>query len=137
MNALFAAQSQTSASSASSSLASQLFSLLDTNGDGSISKSELEATLGQNGNTAAADSLFAKLDANGDARRPGGSRAPCSRRSTIMATTIGGRRGERLPAARHRRAARTILGAGNRSDRPQIDGSTTTTRAMRTARRSP
>jgi hypothetical protein len=66
MNALFAAQSQTSASSASSSLASQLFSLLDTNGDGSISKSELEATLGQNGNTAAADSLFAKLDANGD-----------------------------------------------------------------------
>jgi len=66
MNALFAAQSQTSAASAPSSLASQLFSLLDTNGDGSIGKSEFEAILGQNGNTPAADSVFAKLDANGD-----------------------------------------------------------------------
>jgi EF hand domain-containing protein len=45
---------------------SQLFSLLDGNGDGSISKSEFENAFGQNGNTAQADSIFAQLDANGD-----------------------------------------------------------------------
>lgn len=43
----------------------QLFSLLDTNGDGSISKSEFEAAFGQNGNTTQADQIFAELDTNG------------------------------------------------------------------------
>jgi hypothetical protein len=66
MNALFAAQSQTPAPAGSPGLMSQLFSLLDTNNDGAISKSEFEAALGQNGQTTQADSVFAKLDANAD-----------------------------------------------------------------------
>jgi len=44
----------------------QLFSLLDTNGDGTISKSEFDATIGRNGKTAQADSIFSRLDANND-----------------------------------------------------------------------
>src|SRR5262249_55149367 len=44
----------------------QLFSLLDGDSDGTISKSEFEATFGQSGNTAQADSIFAQLDADGD-----------------------------------------------------------------------
>src|SRR5262249_54961554 len=42
----------------------QLFSLLDSNGNGSISKSEFESTIGQNGKTAQADQIFAEIDTN-------------------------------------------------------------------------
>jgi len=45
---------------------SALFSKLDANGDGSISKSEFETAFGANGNTSAADTLFSQVDANGD-----------------------------------------------------------------------
>ena len=44
----------------------QLFSLLDGNNDGAISKSEFETAFGQNGNTAKADGIFAQLDTNAD-----------------------------------------------------------------------
>jgi hypothetical protein len=44
----------------------QLFGLLDTNGDGSISKSEFESAFSQDGSTTQADSIFSQLDANGD-----------------------------------------------------------------------
>jgi hypothetical protein len=76
-NALLAAQdpSQSSSASTSSSTSSStspsasmqdLFSLLDTNGDGSISKSEFESELGAGGtNLANADSVFSQLDSNG------------------------------------------------------------------------
>jgi hypothetical protein len=47
-------------------LQSALFSNLDGNGDGAISKSEFEAVVGANGNTGAADALFSQIDANGD-----------------------------------------------------------------------
>jgi hypothetical protein len=59
----------------SQSIADQLFSKLDTNGDGSVSKSELESAFqsvaSANGTdpttaTQQADDLFAKLDTNGD-----------------------------------------------------------------------
>jgi hypothetical protein len=44
-----------------------LFSQLDTDGNGSISKSEFESALGQAGvDTSSADALFSKLDQNGD-----------------------------------------------------------------------
>jgi EF hand domain-containing protein len=138
MNALFAAQSQTSASSGPSSLASQLFSLLDTNGDGSISKSEFEATLGQNGNTAAADSLFAKLDPNGD-----GSVDPSELASALQtkgahhhhhhgggevsgaSSTDGANAGSQAGAGG---GADDLLGAGNTGQTvTNSDGSTTTT----------
>jgi EF-hand domain pair len=69
LSALFAAQdpSQSSASTSKSDALKNLFGLLDTNGDGQISKSEFEDKLGAGGtNVANADSVFGKLDANGD-----------------------------------------------------------------------
>jgi Ca2+-binding EF-hand superfamily protein len=72
MSALLAAQSQPSAATNSpltspSSALQNLFSLLNTNGDGQVSKSEFENALGAGGtNTAQADSVFSKLDTNGD-----------------------------------------------------------------------
>jgi hypothetical protein len=73
MSALIAAQSQsstattTSAPTDPSSALQDLFSQIDTNGDGQISKSEFENTLGAGGtNVAEADAVFNKLDTNGD-----------------------------------------------------------------------
>ena len=44
-----------------------LFSQIDTNGDGQITKSEFENALGAGGtNLAQADDVFNKLDTNGD-----------------------------------------------------------------------
>jgi Ca2+-binding EF-hand superfamily protein len=78
MSALIAAQGQasgdstTSASTTStptdpSSALQDLFSQIDANGDGQISKTEFENALGAGGtNIAQADDVFNKLDANGD-----------------------------------------------------------------------
>ena len=73
MSALLAAQSQSSTGSTTSGSTSQsdalkdLFSQLDTDGDGQISKSEFENGLGAGGtNIAQADDVFGKLDKNGD-----------------------------------------------------------------------
>jgi hypothetical protein len=79
MSALIAAQGQssaatttstataTSASTDPSSALKDLFSQLDANGDGQISKAEFENALGAGGtNTAQADDVFNKLDKNGD-----------------------------------------------------------------------
>jgi Ca2+-binding EF-hand superfamily protein len=73
MSALLAAQSQSSAATTTSAPASRsdalkdLFSQLDTNGDGQISQSEFENALGAGGtNLAQADDVFSKLDTNGD-----------------------------------------------------------------------
>ncbi|UGX99074.1 MULTISPECIES: EF-hand domain-containing protein [Bradyrhizobium] len=84
MNALFAAQSQstdstgsaassTSSSSTSSTSTSRdaalkdLFSQIDGDGDGKITKSEFENALGAGGtNLAQADDVFSKMDTNSD-----------------------------------------------------------------------
>jgi hypothetical protein len=75
MNALFAAQSQSSTSTgvATSSANTRdaalkdLFSQLDADGDGKISKSEFENALGAGGtNLAQADDVFSKMDTNSD-----------------------------------------------------------------------
>jgi hypothetical protein len=78
MSALLAAQNQSSTSSATaasttatstspSAALQDLFSQLDANGDGQISKSEFENALGAGGtNLAQADDVFNKLDTNGD-----------------------------------------------------------------------
>jgi hypothetical protein len=73
MSALLAAQSQSStgtttpASTSPSAALKDLFSQLDANGDGKISKSEFESALGAGGtNLAQADDVFNKLDKNGD-----------------------------------------------------------------------
>ena len=73
MSALLAAQSQSSVGSATtapigrSDALKHLFSQLDANGDGQISKSEFETALGAGGsNIAQADDVFGKLDQDGD-----------------------------------------------------------------------
>src|SRR6185437_2916841 len=70
MAALMALQGQgaNGANGASGSGGAQgLFSQLDTDGDGSVSKTEFESALGQSGvDTSSADALFSKLDQNGD-----------------------------------------------------------------------
>jgi hypothetical protein len=72
MSALLAAQSQSSSSSTASpptnppGALKHLFSQLDANGDGQISKSEFESALGTGGtNIAQADDVFSKLDKDG------------------------------------------------------------------------
>jgi EF-hand domain pair len=73
MGALIAAQSQSSTGSGPSAptgpndALKRLFSHLDGNGDGQISKSEFEDALGAGGtNLAQADDVFTKMDKNGD-----------------------------------------------------------------------
>lgn len=73
MSALLAAQSQsaagstTSASSSPSNALKDLFSQLDADGNGQISKSEFEDALGAGGtNVAQADKVFGKLDKDGN-----------------------------------------------------------------------
>ena len=73
MSALLAAQGQSStatttpASTSRSDALKDLFSQLDSNGDGLISKSEFESALGAGGtNIAQADDVFSKMDKNGD-----------------------------------------------------------------------
>jgi hypothetical protein len=71
MSALIAAQSQSGATSSAStdpsSALKDLFSQIDNNGDGQITKSEFENALGAGGtNLAQADDVFNKLDTNGD-----------------------------------------------------------------------
>lgn len=72
MNALLAAQSQlpsgstTPASTSRSAALQSLFSQIDGNGDGQITKSEFENALGAGGtNIAKADDVFSKLDKDG------------------------------------------------------------------------
>jgi hypothetical protein len=73
MGALLAAQGQSSMGLTTSAFAGRpdalknLFSKLDADGDGHISKSEFEAALGAGGtNLTQADDVFARLDQNGD-----------------------------------------------------------------------
>jgi Ca2+-binding EF-hand superfamily protein len=70
MSALLAVQDQSSSSTAPTSRSDalqDLFSQLDADGDGKVSKSEFENALGAGGsNIAQADDVFDKLDKNGD-----------------------------------------------------------------------
>jgi hypothetical protein len=73
MSALLAAQSQSSTATTTSAPISpsdalkDLFSKLDADGDGQISKTEFENALGAGGtNIAQADDVFSKMDKNGD-----------------------------------------------------------------------
>jgi Ca2+-binding EF-hand superfamily protein len=91
MSALLAAQSQSSAGSATtapigrSEALKHLFSHFDTNGDGQISKSEFESALGAGGtNTAQADDVFSKLDKDDSPRR---RRRPAPRPRPTMSSS--------------------------------------------------
>src|SRR5215469_5239862 len=65
LGALIQAPTGNAPANASSQIAQHLFSQIDTNGDGSISQSELEqAVTAAGGTTQAADALYAQLDPN-------------------------------------------------------------------------
>lgn len=70
LSALIAAQGQAGANAAPSNPSDalqDLFSQIDANGDGAITKTEFENALGAGGtNLAAADHVFGKLDSSGD-----------------------------------------------------------------------
>ncbi len=66
-NTLLAAQSQSSGPTSRSAALDDLFSQIDGNGDGQISKTEFENALGAGGSTLQmADDVFNKMDLNGD-----------------------------------------------------------------------
>lgn len=66
-NTLLAAQSQSSGPTSRSAALNDLFSQIDSNGDGQITKSEFETALGAGGtNLQMADDVFNKMDLNGD-----------------------------------------------------------------------
>jgi hypothetical protein len=67
MNALLSAQGDAQTSVVNGdAFSAKLFSMLDTNGDGSISQSEFDSVFNKNGDTTKADTIFAKIDANQD-----------------------------------------------------------------------
>jgi hypothetical protein len=70
LGALISAQGQGQGQSGCGATQSQqsqtVFSEFDTNGDGSISKSEFEAGFGSNADMSKVDGLFSALDGNGD-----------------------------------------------------------------------
>lgn len=115
-NALLAAQSPSATATSPSSAMKDLFSQLDVNGDGSISKSEFEQQLGAGGtNVAAADNVFAKLDTDGD-----GSVSINELTSALQARKSGG--------SHHAHGGHGGGGGGLADALSQsIDGATTTT----------
>ncbi len=101
MSALLDAQSQTTASTGTTSTSTtptsrsdalkDLFSLIDADGNGQITKTEFENALGAGGtNIAQADDVFSKLDKNGDAASASARcrrRCRATRAAAIITTT--------------------------------------------------
>jgi hypothetical protein len=74
----------------------QLFSMLDTNGDGSISQSEFDSIFSKNGDTTKADAIFAQLDANHD-----GNVSPDELTAALSGQGQGGQDGGQVQHHRH------------------------------------
>ena len=116
MSALLAAQSQSSTGSTASASASRsaalkdLFSQIDADGDGKITKSEFENALGAGGtNLAQADDVFSKLDKDGDGsvsldEMSSALKGPAARAAIIGITTSPVRMARAIPAAAMDRA---------------------------------
>ncbi len=107
------------------SFSSQLFGLLDGNGDGAISQSEFDAIFGKNGDTTKADALFARLDANHD-----GSVSPDELINALSAQGQDGQGGGAQVHHRHHHhpmadagGANAVTGSGNAND-PSSTGTT-------------
>lgn len=66
MRALLSMQADTASTTRRKNPLEELFTALDGDGDGKVSKSEFESALGQNGNLELADDVFTKMDKDGD-----------------------------------------------------------------------
>ena len=123
LNALFSLQGQQGQPLLAvngDALSKEMFSLLDSNGDGGISQSEFNAAFGQNGNTTQANSLFARLDTNGD-----GSVSPQELTNALDGQDQSGTQGARraqtckapitITAAAARFDIASLLGRGGRA----------------------
>jgi hypothetical protein len=109
---------------------SRLFAKLDTNGDGTISKSELQAALGANGDTPAADSAFGSLDRNGDGSIDPGEFAaakPHRQRHHLMTGSNEANAASGANAGQDGGLAKLMATLGTSSQATNPDGSTTTT----------
>jgi hypothetical protein len=129
LSALLAAQSQsssgattTSAPTDPSSALQDLFSQIDTNGNGQISKAEFENALGAGGtNLAQADKVFNKLDTNGD-----GSVSLSELKSALQgAGGKGGHHGHHVASSDGSSDASGSTGASGSSSATSADGSNT------------
>ena len=115
-NTLLAAQSQGQATSSGRSAAlKDLFSQIDADGDGKISKTEFETALGAGGtNLQMADDVFSKLDRNGDG-------------SVTLDEMASGLRGSRHHHSHGNGGGAGPLQGATSSTSTNSDGSTTTT----------
>lgn len=120
------AGSSVSGTAQGTSFADRLFAQIDTNGDGQIGKSELEAAFGLNNESAStADAVFAKLDTNGD-----GSVSPSELKAGLhQAASLLHHHGGGMSSARLASMLQNASQAGNVTSNvvTNADGSTTTT----------
>ena len=88
----------------------QLFSMLDANGDGSISQSEFDSIFSKNGDTSKADAIFAQLDANHD-----GNVSPDELTNALSGQGQGGQDGGQVHHRRHHHHGLGGLGGASSS----------------------
>ena len=121
LSALLAAQGQQPASTASMSpqdSLKDLFSQLDADGNGQISKSEFENALGAGGtNVAQADDVFGKMDKNGDGSVSLGE----------MASSLKGASGHHSHRHHHAGGAEDSSGSASDPLMQALDGASSTT----------
>jgi hypothetical protein len=103
----------------------QLFSMLDANGDGSISQSEFDSIFSKNGDTTKADAIFAQLDANHD-----GTVSPDELTAALSGQGQGGQDGGQVAHHRHHHhglggmgGASSSTGGSSDSNDPSSTGS--------------
>jgi hypothetical protein len=113
MRALLSMQGQTAPTTQRKNPLEELFTALDGDGDGKVSKSEFESALGQDGNLDLADDVFTKMDKDGD-----GSLTLGEMTSALRGRKHGPPPGEGMAEALKGASTRTTTNA---------DGSTTTT----------
>lgn len=113
MRALLSMQGETASTTRRKSPLEELFTALDGDGDGKVSKSEFESALGQGDNLELADDVFTKMDKDGD-----GALSLGEMTSALRGRKHGPPPGEAMASA--------LTGATTQST-TNADGSTTTT----------
>ncbi len=119
MNALLSVQGNGQTVVNGDAFSSQLFGLLDGNGDGAISQSEFDKIFGQNGNATKADALFAQLDANHD-----GSISPAELTNALAQRQDAQGGGGQIHHHHHHHMSDAASGSGNAGSSSSSNSST-------------